>query len=76
MDISVTGQVNMGTSFDCFNKLANTVNRKILGDARRNRQFLQEAMDQFGFVNYPKEWWHFTLKDEPYKDKYFDFVVQ
>ena len=24
-------------------------------------------MEKHGFVNYPKEWWHFTLQDEPFK---------
>ena len=28
-----------------------------------------------GFSNYPREWWHFTLTDEPYPDTYFDFPV-
>ena len=75
-NIERTGQINMGTSFDCFNKLANTANPKILGDAKKNRQILKEAMEKFGFVNYPKEWWHFTLKDEPFKDKCFDFTIE
>ncbi|MBR5902196.1 peptidase M15, partial [bacterium] len=22
------------------------------------------------------EWWHFTLRDEPYPDTYFDFPVK
>lgn len=75
-NIESTGQVNMGTSFDCFDKLANTANPKVMGEAKKNRQILKEAMEKSGFANYPKEWWHFTLKDEPHKDKYFDFVVQ
>jgi D-alanyl-D-alanine dipeptidase len=33
-------------------------------------------MEKQGFTNYPKEWWHFVLKDEPYKSDYFDFEVQ
>ena len=35
-------------------------------DAQRdNRQHLREAMERAGFVNYPMEWWHYTLKPEP-----------
>ena len=33
-------------------------------------------MEKHGFVNYAKEWWHYTLRDEPYPDTYFDFPVQ
>lgn len=28
-----------------------------------------------GFEPYEREWWHFTLKDEPYPDTYFEFPV-
>jgi len=30
-------------------------------------------MNQNGFKSYSKEWWHFTLINEPYPDTYFDF---
>jgi D-alanyl-D-alanine dipeptidase len=33
-------------------------------------------MIQYGFTPYDKEWWHFTLKDEPFPSQYFDFLVQ
>jgi D-alanyl-D-alanine dipeptidase len=29
-------------------------------------------MEAAGFVNLPEEWWHYTLKDEPFPDTYFD----
>ncbi|MDD4356891.1 MAG: M15 family metallopeptidase, partial [Smithellaceae bacterium] len=29
-----------------------------------------------GFKNYDKEWWHFTLVNEPYPDTYFNFPVK
>jgi D-alanyl-D-alanine dipeptidase len=28
------------------------------------------------YLSYEKEWWHFTLVDEPYPDTYFDFVIE
>ncbi len=34
-------------------------------------------MEKFGFKNLWKEWWHYTLIDEPFfKDQYFDFMVK
>jgi D-alanyl-D-alanine dipeptidase len=32
-------------------------------------------MEKNGFVPLQTEWWHYTLKDEPYPDTYFNFVV-
>jgi len=29
-----------------------------------------------GFVPYAEEWWHFTLRDEPHKERVFDFPVE
>ena len=29
-----------------------------------------------GFKGLDSEWWHFTLKNEPYPDTYFDFDVE
>jgi D-alanyl-D-alanine dipeptidase len=36
---------------------------------------LREAMLAHGFKPLVEEWWHFTLKDEPYPDTYFTFPV-
>ena len=40
-----------------------------------NRMLLREIMLAHGFKPLAEEWWHFTLKDEPYPDTYFDFPV-
>jgi D-alanyl-D-alanine dipeptidase len=37
---------------------------------------LREAMMRHGFVPYAEEWWHFTLKNEPFPDTYFTFPVK
>ncbi len=36
---------------------------------------LRQAMTNHGFEPLDEEWWHFTLKDEPYPDTYFTFPV-
>jgi D-alanyl-D-alanine dipeptidase len=38
-----------------------------------NRRQLRSIMEACGFEPYVREWWHYTLKDEPYPDTYFDF---
>ena len=40
-----------------------------------NREFLCLIMESAGFRDYDCEWWHYTLKDEPYPDTYFDFPI-
>jgi D-alanyl-D-alanine dipeptidase len=66
--------IPMGTSYDCFDVRAHTLNSR--GRVRRNRLLLERTMEAAGFEGYAKEWWHFTLRDERYPDRYFDFPVQ
>jgi D-alanyl-D-alanine dipeptidase len=40
-----------------------------------NRRRLCSVMESCGFRSYDREWWHYTLIDEPYPDTYFDFPV-
>jgi D-alanyl-D-alanine dipeptidase len=42
----------------------------------RNRMTLRSAMLRHGFKPLVEEWWHFTLKDEPYPETYFTFPVR
>ncbi|MHB9099824.1 MAG: M15 family metallopeptidase [Syntrophales bacterium] len=51
-------------------------NLKMGHQQRINRFLLKSLMDKHGFRNYDQEWWHFTLRDEPYPDTYFDFPVE
>jgi D-alanyl-D-alanine dipeptidase len=48
-----------------------------MGQSQRiNRLLLKTLMEKHGFQYYEKEWWHFTLKNEPFPDTYFDFKVK
>ena len=47
----------------------------ITEEQHENRMTLRNAMVRNGFVPLDCEWWHFTLKDEPYPDTYFEFPV-
>lgn len=68
--------IEMGTSFDCLDEMAHTHNPKISDEAKKNRAFLLEIMSAHGFENYSKEWWHFSLKQEPFPNMYFDFPIR
>lgn len=68
--------IDMGTGFDCFHELSHPDNPKIGLQQRVNRLLLKTLMDKHGFNNYAKEWWHFTLRNEPYPNTYFDFPIE
>ena len=63
----------MGGSYDFFSPQSATDYDQISEDKQLNRRLLLEIMTHFGFSNYAKEWWHFTLKNEPFAHTYFDF---
>jgi D-alanyl-D-alanine dipeptidase len=69
-------ELPMGTPFDFFSPRSWPSDRSVNDEARANRALLAQAMRKRGFIPYSKEWWHFTLRDEPYPDTYFDFPVR
>ena len=50
--------------------------RSITPEQFHNRMILRDAMLRHGFKPLDSEWWHFTLKDEPYPDTYFTFPIK
>jgi len=55
------GSVDMGTGYDCTDAMGHTAAPSINPDQRAWRKRLVTAMAKQGFVNYSKEWWHFSL---------------
>ena len=49
--------------------------RSITEQQFANRMILRRAMLAHGFKPLDTEWWHFTLRDEPYPDTYFTFPI-
>jgi zinc D-Ala-D-Ala dipeptidase len=68
--------IDMGTGYDCFDPLAHPFNARIRGKQRANRLKLRAPMLAAGFKGLATEWWHFTLRDEPYPDTFFDFPME
>jgi len=69
-------EVDMGTSFDFMDEASHIGSKKITAEQTKNRKILQDAMEQSGFEAYGREWWHFTLLNEPYPNTYFNFPVE
>ncbi|PIB32461.1 peptidase M15 [Gaetbulibacter sp. 5U11] len=68
--------LDMGSPYDFFGPESWVSNIKLTKKQQENRQLLQDVMLSNGFRNYPKEWWHFTLRGEPFRNQYFDFPVE
>jgi D-alanyl-D-alanine dipeptidase len=69
-------ELDMGTPFDFFSPKSWTAAAGVTAQQHANRMRLAAAMQRRGFRPYPKEWWHFTLRGEPFPDTYFDVPVQ
>lgn len=69
-------ELDMGSGFDHFGPLSHSANPKVSQTQRANRLLLRTVMERHGFGHYAKEWWHFSLKKEPYPSTYFDFPIR
>jgi D-alanyl-D-alanine dipeptidase len=54
------GSIDMGTGYDCTDPKGHTAAAGIAPEQRHWRGELIAAMRRQGFVNYSKEWWHFS----------------
>ena len=68
--------VDMGSPFDFLGPGSRPDSLSVEPGQRAHRMLLQVLMKKHGFRPYAYEWWHFTLKNEPFPDTYFNFPVQ
>lgn len=68
-------EMDMATPFDFMDELSHPFSEDVSGAARDNRLFFRDIMQENGFAGVDSEWWHFTLKNEPFRDTYFNFRV-
>jgi zinc D-Ala-D-Ala dipeptidase len=69
------GTLDFGTGFDCMDEKSHIDATAISPAAQHNRALLHDLMLAHGFKDYHEEWWHYTLRAEPFPDTYFDFPV-
>lgn len=67
--------VDMGSPYDFFGEISAPDTTGISAEAAAFRSLLRAVMVTNGFEPYEREWWHFTLSDEPYPETYFDFPL-
>ncbi len=75
-DIKENRDLDTGGGFDNFGKIAHYNYENIKETQKQNRKYLREVMVKHGFIPLESEWWHFTLKNEPYPNTYFNFKIR
>jgi D-alanyl-D-alanine dipeptidase len=66
----------MGTPFDFFGPESASEFPHPDPSVIANRARLRDAMIRAGFKPLKEEWWHFSLVEEPFPDRYFDFPIE
>ena len=74
-DMKTGKDVDMGSPFDFFGTISNPDYEELTKEQLTNRNLLKDAMINHGFKQSPREWWHFTLIDEPFPNTYFNFPI-
>ena len=86
-DMRTEKEVDMGGTFDWFGFESHPdcggdpatgtyrPNDTLTATQFANRMILRQAMLRHGFKPLDSEWWHFTLRNEPFPDSYFDIPV-
>ena len=87
-DMQTEKELDMGGTFDYFGPESHpdfggtpetgeyVPAKGITAEQFAHRMLLRQAMLRHGFKPLDSEWWHFTLKDEPFPDTYFTVPVK
>lgn len=87
-DMKTEKELDMGGTFDFFGLQSHpsfggnpdtqqyVPTDGITAEQFANRMTLRQAMMRHGFKPLDEEWWHFTLRNEPFPDTYFTFPVK
>jgi D-alanyl-D-alanine dipeptidase len=69
-------EIDMGSQWDYFGPRSGYGFSDLSDRQKANRAYLRKVMVKHGFKPLQEEWWHFTLKNEPFADTSFNFPVQ
>jgi D-alanyl-D-alanine dipeptidase len=76
INIKTGKELDMGSPYDFFGVQSHPFYPKISKEQKENRMLLRKLMLQNNFKPYENEWWHFTLKKEPFPKTYFNFPIK
>ena len=75
INLKTTNELDMGSAYDYFGVQSHPFFDKISKEQKKNRMLLRKIMIAHNFRPYKNEWWHFTLRQEPFPKTYFNFPV-
>lgn len=75
INIKTGKALDMGSAYDFFGIQSHPSYKNISKKQKNNRMLLRNIMLNHGFKPYKNEWWHFTLKKEPFPNTYFTFPI-
>ncbi len=76
VNLKTNKELDMGSPYDFFGNISHVKHSKLTSKQKANRMLLRNVMLTHGFKPYSYEWWHFTLRNEPFPKKYFDFPIK
>lgn len=76
VNLKTKKELDMGSPYDFFGIQSHPFYKNITAKQKQNRLYLRKIMLENGFKPYDNEWWHFTLKKEPFPKTYFNFPVE
>jgi len=76
-DLQKQQDVDMGGTYDLLGEASHyAYSQGLTKEQIANRRLLREVMSRHGFRPIACEWWHFTLRNEPYPNTYFTFPIR
>ena len=66
----------MGGPYDFFGNVSHITYNNLTKEQKKNRRTLIETMSKNGFRPYKNEWWHFTLRHEPFPTTFYNFPIE
>lgn len=75
VNLETNKELDMGSIYDFFGSESHPSYTGITKDQQENRMLLRNIMIKHGFNPYKNEWWHFTIRNEPFPKTYFNFEV-
>ncbi|WBL25067.1 M15 family metallopeptidase [Zunongwangia sp. HGR-M22] len=76
IDANTLEEIDMGGNFDFFGERSHHNFEDLNKNQRQNREYLKSIMSKYGFRHYSEEWWHYTFRNEPFPETYFNFIIK
>lgn len=76
VDVKTGKELDMGSPYDFFGVQSHPFHSDLSKEQKENRMLLRKMMLENNFKPYENEWWHFTLRNEPFRNTYFNFPVE